>query len=548
MTIKYITKGIFALIIFSITFSACNEDFLDRYPESSLNEKTFWKTPEDAKMGLVGCYRWWEDYANIIWFDALTDNAKNPFDGRIPFMALGEQSPYTTWDFFKYGGGSEASPIRRCNDFLANIDNVEGLTDKLKQQYIAEVKFIRAYDYARKTALYGDVPLVTKPLPPDEAEGYTKSPKKEVIDYILKDLADAIPNLPVDAPETGRITKGTAMALKARIELYNEKWEAAATTAKATMDLGKYTLFQKYEAIFWEENENNSEVVLDIPYVRGTYWNHVWQHIMPHGEGGWSAVAPVQSLVDAYICLDGKTISESAIYNPEKPYEKRDPRLHYTIICPGDEWNKRFMDPFSVIDQYVGGNNMDYYAKWAQYGSSISGFHLRKWNNAKVKTAELNDGGLNIILFRYAEVLLTYAEAMYESGKLTQQVLDQTINQLRDRAFVRSAGYISYPKVLISDKNMQNIIRNERRVELAMEGLRWYDITRWKIAEHVIPGVVYGARKGKVDKTTGKVTYETDEHIFIETRAFDASKNYLFAIPQYVIDNSKGSITQNANY
>ena len=545
---KYILKGAPVLLAVGLTFAGCNDDFLDRYPESSLNEKTFWKTAEDAKMGLVGCYRWWEDYANVIWFDALTDNAKNPFDGRIPFMALGEQSPYTTWNFFAYGGGSEQSTIRRCNDFLKNIENVKDISDSLKQQYIAEVKFIRAFDYGRKTALYGDVPLVTTILSPKEAEGYTKSPKSEVVDYILKDLEDAVPHLPLNAPEAGRITKGAALALKARIELYNERWEKAAVSAKAVMDLAKYSLMPKYEEIFWEKNENNQEVIFDIQYVRGTYWNHVWQHIMPHGEGGWSAVAPIQKLVDTYICLDGKTISESTIYNPDKPFERRDPRLHYTVICPGDEWNGRFMDPFSPSDQYVGGNNLDYYAKWAQYGSSISGYHLRKWNNPKVTTAELNDGGLNIILCRYAEVLLTYAEAMFESGKITQDVLDQTINKLRDRAYVRSAGYVTYPKVLITEKKLRDVIRNERRMELAMEGLRWYDITRWHIAEEVMPGEVYGARIGKVNALTGKVTYEGSNRIFIETRAFDPAKNYLFAIPQYIIDDSNGSITQNPVY
>lgn len=548
MTGKYIYRKAPLALLLVLALWGCDKDFLDRYPESSLNEKTFWRTPEDARMGLVGCYRWWEDYANIIWFDALTDNAKNPFDARIPFMALGEQSPYTTWDFFEYGGGSEASPIRRCNDFLKNIENVSGLEENLKQQYIAEVKFIRAYDYSRKTALYGDVPWVTEPLSPSAAEGFKKTPKIEVVNLILKDLADAIPNLPVDAPEIGRITKGAALALKTRLELYNEKWEEAAASAQAIMSLNKYSLMQKYESIFWEVNENNSEVILDIQYVKGTYWNQLWQHILPHGEGGWSAVAPIQKLVDAYICIDGKTINESPIYNPDKPFEKRDPRLHYTIICPGDEWNGRFMDPFSKIDQYVGGNNMDNYAKWSQYGSSISGYHLRKWNKPDVSTAALNDGGLNIILFRYAEVLLNYAEAIFESGKITQLVLDQTINKLRDRAYVRSAGYISYPKVLVSDANLRDIIRNERRMELAMEGLRWYDITRWRIAEVVMPGEVYGARIGKVDPLTGKVIYEDNQQILIETRTFNPAKNYLFAIPQYVIDNSKGSITQNPNY
>lgn len=544
----YIIKGILALLFVNLTLVGCNDDFLNRYPESSLNEKTFWKTEDDAKMGLVGCYRWWEDYSYTIWFDALTDNAKNPFDARIPFMALGEQSAYTTWDFFQYGGGDRQSPIRRCNDFLNNIDNVKVISDSLKQQYIAEVKFIRAYDYWRKTSLYGDVPLVTKPLSPDEAEGYKKSPKSEVVNFILKDLEDAIPHLPVNAPETGRFTKGAALAFKARIELYNEKWEQAAASAKAVMDLGKYSLMPKYEEIFWEANENNSEVIFDIQYQSGTYWNQVWQNIMPHGEGGWSAVVPIQKLVDSYICLDGKTIDQSSIYNPDKPFEKRDPRLHYTIICPGDKWNKRFMDPFSATDQYVGGNNLDYYSKWAQYGSSISGYHLRKWCNPNVTTAELNDGGLNIILYRYAEVLLTYAEAMYESGKITQDILDQTVNKLRDRAFVRSAGYVTYPKILITDKNLRDEIRNERRVELAMEGLRWYDITRWHIAEDVMPGDIYGARIGKVNPLTGVVTYEGNNSIFIENRKFDPTKNYLFAIPQYVIDNSKGSITQNAGY
>ncbi len=540
--------SLFLLIILISTFVSCNDDFLDRYPESSLNEKTFWRTPEDAKMGLVGCYRWWDDYAHIIWFDALTDNAKNPFDARIPFMALGEQSPYTTWDFFQYGGGAEESPIRRCNDFLKNIENVVGLSDSIKQQYIAEVKFIRAYDYWRKTSLYGDVPLVTTPLTLEESNGFKRTLKKTVVDYILNDLETSIPRLPVDAPEVGRVTRGAALALKARIELYNEMWEEAAATAKSVMDMNKYSLFQKYEEIFWEENENNVEVIFDIQYVKGTYWNQLWQHIMPHGEGGWSAVAPVQQLVDAYICLDGKSIEESAIYNPDKPFDRRDPRLRYTIICPGDQWNGRYMDPFSLVDQKAGGNNLDYYVKWAQYGSSISGYHLRKWNHPSVKTADLNDGGLNVIIFRYAEILLTYAEAMYEANKLTQDVLDQTVNKLRDRAFVRSAGLITYPKVLITTPNLRDVIRNERRVELAMEGLRWYDITRWKIAENVMNTDVYGARIGIVNPTTGVVTYEGNESIFIEKRKFDAPKNYLFAIPQYVIDNSKGSIEQNPGY
>lgn len=535
---KFKSKSIYSLLLIALFATSCDDGFLDKKPLDKLSNDSFWTNENDVVLGLNACYPV-DNYWNTFWFDGLSDNAFSQFawDG-IQNIGNGTADPVMTaqsdarneWDFKK---------IRICNNFLENIDRVT-LSDAKAKEYKGQARFIRAYEYFWRSQMYGDFPLVTKTLGVKESF-VPRNPKSEVVDFILSELneisAPGYLPLSYSGDDKGRITRGAALALKARVELYNKKYAEAAASAKAVMDLNQYELFPDYEKLFWEESESkNKEAILEQQFsmVKDDYKNWMEQSIGPRSAGGWSSVAPVQSLVDAYECTDGKKISESPLYNPEQPYQNRDPRLKASIICPGDTWQGIY-DPYSI-------NSSDNYKL---NNASPTCYQIRKYMNPNEST---NDGsGANVMCIRFAEVLLTYAEAKIELGSIDQTVLD-AINSIRARAYgVTLSETTKYPAITTFNQGeLRTIVRNERRVELALEGLRWYDIQRWEIGPQVMPGTVYGARLGTVDEN-GNLTFTSPDHLILEQRSFDPAKNYLWPVPQKERDvNSK--ITQNPGY
>ena len=217
--------------------------------------------------------------------------------------------------------------------------------------------------------------------------------------------------------------------------------------------------------------------------------------------------------MDAYEMANGKTIDDpSSGYDIDNPFEARYPRLLQTVIVPGAEFAGIIFNPMNP-------NSLDY---WPTY--NYTGYVGRKYTHFKSDFSNLYKTGLNIPLIRYAEVLLTYAEAKIELNEIDNTVYS-AINEVRLRAGLPVVDQSAYA----TQSSLRELIRRERRVELAMEGLRWYDIQRWKIGEEVMDGPVYGARISKIDET-GNVTYVSDHHAKIEDRVFDASKNYLFSL------------------
>jgi hypothetical protein len=252
----------------------------------------------------------------------------------------------------------------------------------------------------------------------------------------------------------------------------------------------------------------------------------------PASIGGWCSLDPNQSLVDAYEMANGKTIDDpTSGYNADDPYKNRDPRLFATIITPGSLYEGFYYNPIEV-------GSPDFYAP---YGNTKTGYLPRKFDAFLSDFPNVWNAGLNIIVIRYAEVLLSYAEAKIEKGEIDNTVYD-AINSVRTRA--------GMPVVDISKYNTQTtlreLIRRERRVELALEGLRWFDIQRWKIGPQVMPGQLLGARLGTVDPNNGNLVL-TPERIVVETRVFDPGKNYLWPIPQKEIDLNK-NLVQNPGY
>ena len=251
--------------------------------------------------------------------------------------------------------------------------------------------------------------------------------------------------------------------------------------------------------------------------------------------GRVNGFAPTQELVDDYIMMNGKAINEAGSgYKEDDPYINRDPRLTATIVYHGYQWTDGdgktstiYIKPGSSAD--AGAANLDEYVGPGQ-NSTATGYYIRKWFDPTAP--EGMNSGLNLILMRYADVLLMYAEAKEELGQMDESVWNKTIRPIRERAGFKDADALNYP----STGDLRTIVRRERRCELAIEGLRLYDIRRWKTIEDVLNGYPHGARFAA-----------NDTYIQLDKRSFNPERDYLFAIPQSQRDINK-SLTQNPGY
>ncbi len=524
-------KKLFYLIAISGTLltTACNKDFLDRIPEDAYSNESLWTSEADARAALNGCYRDWEDSYNVIYMDCASDNAYSQFlwEG---YMNIGNGSLTPSdgnvtnrWNF---------KTIQKVNWFLENVDKTP-MDEALKTRFKAEARFLRAYQYYTLTQLYGDIPLVLKTLTTAEANTVTRTPIAEVQKYTLDELAAIAPQLEpsYSGSDVGRITRGAAYALRARLELYMGKYADCIADCEKVMGLG-YDLFPSYQDLFRIQNENNVEVILDMQYKENDYANGNIGIMPTSSSGGWSSIDPTQSLVDAYEMKNGKLITDPISgYNANDPYANRDPRLSASIIYPGMMYDGKYYNPIDPAssDFMLGDNN------------SKTGYLPKKFISNLSDYTDMWNTGLNMILIRYADVLLMYAEAKIESGVIDNSVY-AAIDKVRLRAGMPATDRLAYN----TQATMRTLVRRERRVELALEGLRWYDIKRWKIGDQVRKGAVYGARQGKVDPANGKVTFTAD-HQLVENRLFDASIHYVWPVPQKEIDiNNK--LVQNPNY
>ncbi|HLA59147.1 MAG TPA: RagB/SusD family nutrient uptake outer membrane protein, partial [Puia sp.] len=342
------------------------------------------------------------------------------------------------------------------------------------------------------------------------------------------------PNLPgsYSGNDAGRITSGAAWALKARVELFNQKYSDCVNSCNQV--IGKYSLFPNYTDLFRIQNEHNSEIILDIEYKENdvplTTLGRNALHFQGGGGGGWYSIDPSQSLVNTYEMNNGKAIDDPASgYDPNQPYTNRDPRLAQTIVTPGSLVDGIYFNPLEP-------GTLDY---WLRH--NYTGYAPRKYISHLSDFDDMWNVGLNIPLIRYAEVLLTYAEAKIEQNQIDNSVYD-AINQVRSRAGMPNVDQSVYN----SQATLRTLVRRERRVELALEGLRWFDVQRWNIGNDVMNGPLYGAPLGTVDPTNGHLTLNGDQ-ILSDHRTFDPSKNYLWPVPQSEMDINK-NLKQNPGY
>jgi hypothetical protein len=521
---KFINKFALLSLVFVLSFSACNDDFLTKTPLDQGSVEGFFETQEDVVRAINGIY---DVFQGSIWggafywyvqnFDILTDNGVGccPWEAQYTTIAEGTHNSGTggiinnKWDFGYEG-------IFRANSVLENIGNV-GLDPATENIYIAEVRFLRGLIYQDMVTLFGDIPLVTKVLTREEGLSATRAPKSEVLAQVYSDLDFAEANLgttPTNG-DIGRPTKQSAIAVKARLKMYNNDWAGAAAEAKKLMDMSASNpdligLVENYGDVFDPTNENNKEVLFDIQYTGGTQGegNFMQVALAPGPEGapgnGWGSITPTDQLANTFYMADGLPADQSPLFDAENPYANRDPRLYENLFVPGiSMWRGKVFD------------------------ASIAGFSpyfaVRKWVDTEATIGEngCSCNETNFILYRYADILMIYAESMNELNGPSDEVYD-ALNQV-----VTRAGMPAIESGL-SQEELRQVIRHERHVEFPWEGTRYRDLIRWGTAQSVIPTVTLFGES-------------------LDDRVFDPAKHGLWPIPQKEIDLNP-NLTQNPGY
>lgn len=516
------------LFLFMI-LAACNKDLLDTAPTDRISVDIFWKSEADAKLAVNALYRNL-DSTNIFALDALTDIGHTNQNFNV--QAFIELGTYDQSSAKVYGEWKQAyKGIHSANYFLENVDKVPVTNPALINQFKGEAKTLRAYQYIKLAGLYGDVPLVTTSITLEQARALKRTPITEIYDFIDKELAEAAALLPASysaAADKGRIARSAAWALKARADLHAGRYQPAVDAATQVNSLG-HTLHNSYEKLFSYAAENNKEVILDKQFIKDNYPNDVFAIIAPYSQkNGNSSYVPTKALADTYQMKDGKKINDPGSgFDPAHPFDNRDPRLRYSLFVDGDA-----LPAGNVFHPAPNSGTAD--AIGSTYIASTTGYNLKKYINEEDYVNPTNCG-INIILLRYAEVLLTYAEAKIELNQLDQSVYD-AINTVRQRADVNMPALPAG----LNQSQLREAVRYERTVELAFEGQRLYDIRRWKTAETVMAGPVYGI-------TWNNNGQLTTVQVVSFNRTFDRSRHYLWPVPQKERDLNS-SLTQNPNW
>ena len=444
--------------------------------------------------------------------------------------------------------------IRAANFFLDYVGNGKGeallaqnrnlVTDKVNYErdlqslawFKAEAHVARAYYYAELAKMYGGVPIVESPV---DTGMVSRSTYDQVVDYIVNEIDTYKDSLAIDWSEfkdrEGRFTLGVALAIKARTLLYAasplhnpendvKKWEAAAAAANELIthpDLS-YALAENYGNFFIGENPLYSPESIYI--VRRSQSNNLEKNNYPIAtQGGKSGATPTHNLVAAYEYIGTP--------DPSNPYANRDPRLEASVVTNGSTWNGR------VIDQAAGGSD-----DMAKANASKTGYYLKKFLTDNLNLTQGQVAQHNWVAYRYGEVLLNYAEAMNEAygpdavpAGYTMSAR-QALQQVRDRASKK------LPKVIASDKDsFREVVKHERRVELAFEDHRYWDLLRWKDAMDVLNKPVLGV---EITREGEGWSYEVVE---VATRTF-YEKNYYLPFLRSEIENSNNTLEQNPNY
>ncbi|WP_319268494.1 RagB/SusD family nutrient uptake outer membrane protein [uncultured Draconibacterium sp.] len=485
------------LIVFT-ALTACTD--LDLAPLSEGSSENWYSNETEIEMAVNDLYRAFSWHSDG---DSWTDD----WTSRNSLTTITEGNVNGEWGTSRDLWKNSYKNIARANTILANLEESKGkIADDILNRFEAEAKFSRASMYAQLVARFGDVVFYTETMDLEEAFQTGRTDKATVLQTIYADYDFAAQNLPTDwGNDIKRATKGAALGMKARIALYQGDWATARAAAQECMTLG-YSLYPSYRDLFLTKTKNPEEVLFSMPrsveldVALGSAYPI--QATIPRNAGGWGAYNPSWDLLASYLCTDGLPIDESPLFNPQEPFENRDPRCNATIV-PFQTEHCGYMyqphpDSMQVLNftsgKYQFNNDTRSNKQYAAYNALL----WKKWVDEDWSDDKKADNDRFIL--RYADVLLMYAEASIELNQIDDSVLG-AINEVRERAYNGSG--IDYPAVTTTDQTeLRKIVRMERRMEFPWEGLRYMDLVRWRLAEKALTTNIYGmldvSKKGGV--------------------------------------------------
>lgn len=544
---KYISK---LFLLLTLLLSSC--DILDKDIDTNLDKDDIFTDERFAQGFLNSTYRELMNGFNRLdnaMFACASDEAICSYSGSaVHGYNNGAITPFynpeeEVWKTM-YAG------IRKANVFLRELDTTikdAGLIDKNEQSEATytrmrgEALFLRAFYHFELAKRFSNIQLIDKVLTEEEAMFVKQSTFAEAIEFIVKDCVNAatyLDNFNKDAAEYGRATCLSALALKSRALLYlasklnnpagdKQLWKDAADAAKEIMDIqvknpSRVGLLSAYYSVF--TTPYNNEILFATSSESS---NEIELYNNPISYGGKGYTNPTQELVDAYETTKGYPIDDPRSgYNPENPYKSRDPRMEYTISYNGLKFSG------TPIETFVGGKDGLNKTPTA----TRTGYYMRKFIDQNLDLSKDQKRRRPWILFRYAEILLNYAEAMNEYLEAPDQSVYDAVNQIRKRAKIPQLNI----RMELSKEEMRERIRNERRVELAFEEHRFWDVRRWNEGNTYFNRPIHGMR---ITVNGEEIEYE---QFVVEERMFETKMNY-YPIPQSELQKN-GGLVQNPGW
>lgn len=531
--------------IILLVFSSCN-DFLDKKPLDSITEDAVFNDDALLTAYVTACYNAYPNGFDEAMMSSCTDESYTRHGGNSSILvSQGEMNPDNIENFdsqrfanFNYWN-SAYEYLRNINTFFAKYEEAQ-VSKELKSRLYGEMKFIRAFVYANLIWRFGGVPIITKVYTLEDTD-YTikRNTYDECVDFILAEIDDAIQHLPakMEGENKGRASADACKALRSRVLLYAasplvnttndmKKWERARDAAKEVIDLPGYSLSSDYRNMFLKDD---NEVIFRKYYTKAQA-NRMNLFNSPNGYGGWGGNCPIQNLVDDYEmkATGKKPLEAGSGYDPTHPYEGRDPRFYATVLYNGAMFRGRSVETFIPNGQ---DSEQGAVGSW---NCSKTGYYLYKYHDEDQVLNESEATTVPWTFFRLAEFYLNYAEAQYNLGN--EEECRWAINVIRSRKGV------DMPLVTATGSELLEKLRNERRIELAFENHRYFDLRRWKLAEEYENKNAMGIKVEKDE--SGNLTYS---EITVLERSF-SPQHYWLPIPRSEIIKSSYTLEQNPYY
>ena len=547
------------LALFVALASGCS-DMLNIKPTSFISDEAIWEdkvlidkfvanTYGSMLCGFNRCTAGFGQNWSMSWagnMDSATDDFASVSDSPIYTQLNKDAITAQSCPFVSEIWIQEYLVIRKCNTIIERVAGVDDkvLTAKEKLRIDAEARFLRAFCYFDLGRTFGKAPLILKAQNLEEDLLVAPSSFAEIVEFVKDECDLYADNLPLTYPEeeAGHATKGAFLALKSRALLYlasplnseddARKWDDAAVAAQAVMDLHVYELYKvgetPYRSMEFDKTAANKEVIFErrFSFPEAPHNIHMMWSLDAEDAGSWNGLYPTQNLVDAYETIDGKLIDDptNTMYDAQDPYSNRDARFYQSIIYNGSTWETYLMSMVTnTVDPSKNGSCKP------RLGKARCGYGPKKLIEELDPSTNIYGGyaqSNNWPYFRYAEVLLNYAEAKNESLSVPDESVYNAVNEVRARS-----NQPNLPTGL-SKEEMRKRIKNERRVELLLEEHRFYDLRRWKdgnvLAEPIMGMNIYNNNitlKYEISKVEDRVF--TGEHYYLPIPLSEQEKNPL---------------------